>query len=296
MSAPRLSILIPFHNDDPSALVAALLAQAPRDIEICVLDDASTDTTVFETLKAQSALEPRLTALRAAGNLGRSGARNTLMAQSTARHILFLDADMMPGGDEFLGLWLHEVEHDTPVAFGGFIVPTSGPADTALHRSLSAASDCHSASEREARPAEATTTANLLVRRDVLEAVTFDGGFEGYGFEDTDWALRVSRQFDIRHIDNPAVHLGLDADERLLRKAAASARNFARLISRHEAQAQSWPNLRAARLLGRIPFARAARFAYAGIAKARFLPMRLRVFGFKLYRAAGFAEALKEMK
>ena len=60
-------------------------------------------------------------------------------------------------------------------------------------------------------PEKYVFTSNLLIRRDVFDAEPFDAGFVGWGWEDVEWGMRVSRRHPIAHIDNPATHLGLDA-------------------------------------------------------------------------------------
>ena len=83
----------------------------------------------------------------------------------------------------------------------------------AVHRALSGASECLPASERAKQPEKYVYTSNLLVRRDVFAAEAFDPGFSGWGWEDVEWAMRVSRRFEVVHIDNPATHLELTAEE-----------------------------------------------------------------------------------
>src|SRR5690606_22880811 len=133
-------------------------------------------------------------------------------------------------GDDFLRAWLDEADNFTAIAFGGFSVPERVARDAALHRALSASGDCLDAAARRRNPAQYVFTSNLLVRADVLRAVPFDAGFSGWGWEDAEWAARAAGRFAIVHIDNPAVHLGLESADTLLRRFRESAANYARFV------------------------------------------------------------------
>ena len=98
--------------------------------------------------------------------------------------------------------------------------------------------------ERARAPEKYVYTSNLLVRRDVFEAEAFDGAFTGWGWEDVEWAMRVSRRWPVLHIDNPATHMGLDTVEQLAGKYEQSAGNFARVVARHPDVVSTYPSYR----------------------------------------------------
>ncbi len=117
----RLSVLIPFFRDDPSRLLAAL-DQEGAPAEIVVLDDGSGDAALAARVaEAVRALALPARFVRLAANEGRAAGRNRLAAEARGRHLLFLDADMLPDADDFLDRWLWLIAaDDPPVAFGGF--------------------------------------------------------------------------------------------------------------------------------------------------------------------------------
>jgi hypothetical protein len=201
---------------------------------------------------------------------------------------------MRPDQDHFLGEWLRLARTGSAVAFGGFSL-LQAPQDRrfAVHRAIAGKSECVAAAERARQPEKYVYTSNLLVRRDVFAAEAFDPGFSGWGWEDVEWAMRVSRRFHVDHIDNPATHMGLDTVQALAAKYEQSAPNFARLAARHPDIVSAYPSYRAARLLKRIPGVSILRRALKAAAVAPVLPTAMRALSLRVYRAALYTEAVQ---
>ena len=96
-AAPWLGLLVPAHNAarHVETCLRSLLDQAVGDpgIEVLVLDDASSDDTGAILERLAAAHPGQLRVLRAPRNGGISAARNRLLAEATARHLWFVDAD-----------------------------------------------------------------------------------------------------------------------------------------------------------------------------------------------------------
>lgn len=294
--APRLSVLTPFYRYDSSPLLARCAA-APQDVEFVLLDDGSGDAALLaRVVAAAQATGAQVRIIVREGNSGRATARNRLIAEARGDYVLFLDADMIPDRASFLLSWLSVTRCQQPdVAFGGLSLRhATRTRNNALHHNLFGRSDCRSAEQRARSPAQTVATANLLVRRNFLNAYPFDAGFTGWGFEDTEWALRAARATQILHVDNPATHAGLDSAETLLRKSAEAGRNFARLAAKHPDVVRRFAGHRAARLLRAAPARRAIRTASAWLALDPIgaAPMPVRRMALKLYRTAHYAEHL----
>ena len=297
-ATPTLSVLIPFHRDDPVRLLQALGREAQAlgaRVEVVVLDDGSDDGALHARVAAEVArlrLPARLVRLHV--NAGRAKGRNRLAAHGRARRLLFLDSDMLPDRADFLAAYLTLIDRDDPaVVFGGFSVEQVEPsAEHALHRALAARADCLPAAIRTRTPEKYVFTSNLLVRRDVLEAEAFDEGFAGWGWEDVEWGARVSRRFGVRHIDNTATHLGLDTARALAAKYEQSAGNFGRLAARHPDLVGAYPSFRLARALRLAPGRRLWRRALKALALQPRAPLAARVVAMKLYRATLYAEVV----
>lgn len=293
---PRLSVLTPFFRYDPSALLRAF-GRAPAGVEFILLDDGSASAElVSNVVSAAQATGAPARVIVCGENIGRARGRNRLIAEAQGDYVLFLDADMLPDTSAFLSVWLGVIETQEPrVAFGGLsLVHAARTTDTALHHALFARSDCQPARHRARRAAQATASSNLLVERAFLQAHPFDDNFTGWGFEDTDWALDVSRIEDIMHVDNPATHAGLDDVTTLMRKASEAGPNFGRLARKHPAQITHFAAHRVARALRATPARKAQQNLYSWIVRdpRGVTPMRLRCAAFKLLRASHFAEHL----
>ena len=93
---PRVSILIPAYNSEQVILRAldSALAQTLDDIEIIVIDDASTDLTL-EIVLERKKNEPRILVCSRDTNGGPAAARNLGLAMATGEWIALLDADDM---------------------------------------------------------------------------------------------------------------------------------------------------------------------------------------------------------
>lgn len=295
--APRLSVLTPFHRDDPTLLIRALArSQVGAQVELVLLNDGGGDAALLSRVLV--ALDGAPFAARVVvwgANRGRSAARNRLIELAQGRHALFLDADMIPESGDFLERWLDLIaERDPQAAFGGFTVARETEPAYRLHRAMADSSDCRDAQARAHDPAQFTATSNLLVRRDLLCAVPFDDGFKGWGWEDVDWALRAAERAEILHIDNPARHAGLDDVDTLLRKFRQAGPNYARLASKHPAAVARFRSHQAARFVAAIPGALRAKPLLEWLARDPFgiAPLIARRAALKLYRTAIYAEHL----
>ncbi|HEV2082785.1 MAG TPA: glycosyltransferase family 2 protein [Brevundimonas sp.] len=290
---PRLSVLIPFLRDDPMTLLAALGATPTSAAELIVLDDGTGDPDLTARLKLtirDLALPARLVTLPA--NEGRSRGRNRLAQAARGGHLLFLDSDMLPDATDFLAEWVRLVETEDPaVAFGGFsLKQASTDRRFAVHRAMAGRSETLDAATRAKTPEKYVFTSNLLVRRDVFEAEAFDPGFAGWGWEDVEWAMRVSRRWPVRHVDITATHMGLDDAAALAGKYEQSAANFARVVQRHFDLVSSYPSYRVARRLKALPGLALLRPWLKRLALSEAAPVGARAFSLRLYRAALYAD------
>ena len=104
MTTPELSVVVPTH--DVGLWVGELLSSIledqstpaePVDLEVIVVDDASTDET-FEIAEAYAARDPRLTVVRSPGR-GGGQARNHGVSLARGRFLAFADGDdLVPRG------------------------------------------------------------------------------------------------------------------------------------------------------------------------------------------------------
>ncbi len=94
MNIPRISVVLPTHNraDYLALAVASALAQTESDIELIVVDDASTDNTP-ELLAHLAVADKRIHVIRNNVSVGGAGARNAGIQASRGEWVAFLDDD-----------------------------------------------------------------------------------------------------------------------------------------------------------------------------------------------------------
>lgn len=295
--SPRLSILIPFYKDDPSDLLADLGAQigGAHAVDIWLYDDGSNDkaleTRMSQAVKAAPASVHLMTA---SGNRGRSYARNKLQESAGAEWVLFLDADMRPVTDHFIADYLTAIEGGAAdIIFGGFHVPkhTENP-EHELHRAFSETSDCLTLEQRKTFGPQYVCSSNLCVRKSVLDAEPFDPDFTGWGWEDSEWAARVAKRFHLEHVDIPALHLGLETTDTLLNRFKDSGANYQRFTHKHPDIAKTLTLYNVTQQLKKVPGQKLLRPLLKAFVKLSILPVKVRLFALKLWRASWYAEAL----
>ena len=293
---PKLSVLIPYFKDDPTALLHALLSQTAvqTDVEVLIYDDGTGDKELNTKVCAavKSAHSP-VHLMIAHENKGRSAARNALQQNAKADWVLFLDADMRPVSHLFLQNYVELIEAKAgDVIFGGFTVAEKAETpDQELHRALSEVSDCLSLAARQAAGPQFVASSNLAVRKVVLDAEGFDDGFTGWGWEDSEWAARAAKRFTLIHADIPALHLGLETTETLLRRFKTSGHNYVRFTEKHPDIAQTLSLYQISQTLRKTPGQKLMRPVLKLAVKLKIMPMKLRLLALKLWRASHYAEA-----
>lgn len=293
---PTLSVLIPYFRDNPAELVKSLVAQcADKNVEILVYDDGTGDKAVNATLSsiAKSSESLCVKLLLAEQNRGRSFARNRLMLEARAEWVLFLDADMLPCDEAFVQKYLDAIKaENTDIIFGGFQVEDKAQRkDLELHRAFSETSDALDANARNLYGPQYVCSSNLCVKKSVLEAEPFDDGFQGWGWEDSEWAARVATKYRLAHADIPALHLGLETTDTLLSRFQTSGPNYLRFTQKHPEIARSLKLYSVVQKVKHLPGQKLCRPLLKFMVKLNVLPIRLRLLALKLWRASWYAES-----
>jgi hypothetical protein len=115
------------------------------------------------------------------------------------------------------------------------------------------------ASIRNRDPGKYILTANVLLKKEVFLGTPFDEGFLGYGYEDTDWGIRLAKTKRILHIDNTVSHLGLDTKLTCYNKMRDSVQNYLRIRDKY-------PDVFAAAPVGKL--AECCKYLPGGILRA----------------------------
>jgi|GEM_PF-327990 len=183
---PRLSVVAPAYNaaDTLGYCLDSLLAQEMRDMEVLVVDDGSTDSTLA-LAEAYAAKDARVRVFGFARNRGVSEARNHGLEQARGAYIGFCDADDWVAPGMFAALLRAVEDNDAQVSFCAVIKEyPSGPVEVSLPwpdgTVLDIAAIRNDLAPRmvaldfdgEALPLSGYTPRNLFAR-EVLEGVSF---------------------------------------------------------------------------------------------------------------------------
>ncbi len=218
--------------------LAMSIENLPVDFEIIVFDD-SADSTYYAWHNRFSK-DKRFRIFSAAKNKGRSASRNFLMRQANGSHCVLLDGDMWVDSD-FMHHYLDAIEEYPEMVLVGGIKYDQSAAG--LRLKIGAEREAIAALDRQKQPYRAFTAANVAIPMAVAKNIQFDESIVTYGHEDTVFGLALKEQaIPIKHIDNPAIHLGLDDDETYLKKVEESLKTLAglwftnHLVKKHAAE------------------------------------------------------------
>jgi len=215
-----LSILIPLHNYNVVPLVEALReAMKVENIpyEIIILNDASTH---FLEENSILSAKPSVHYEILETNIGRSKIRNLLAKKAKYDWLLFLDTDVLPKAPEFLSNYFKYMDTEAKVVYGGILYTDNKPEQSRLLRWIYGRQrEALSSEIRTKKPYISFLTLNFLIRKSILNQVSFNESIPNLRHEDTLFSYNLQQQrIPIIHIDNPVYHLGLDKFDAALRK------------------------------------------------------------------------------
>ena len=215
-SGPLVSIVI-LNRDGASDLrrcLPALAATAYRDVELIVVDNASSDDSLAVLRAFRPPFPVRI--IENPTNESFSTANNRAVATSDGELVLFLNNDIEPIGTHWLGHLVDGLADPSVVAVGARLIYPRRTSvaraglrfadlslqhggvgfriedGVALPEPLGAGADPLSDWAAAVRDVPALTAACLLVRRTAFDAVGgFDPGYD-YGLEDVDLCLRLA--------------------------------------------------------------------------------------------------------
>jgi len=210
-----LSILIPVFKYDVSELVAELALQCENTsspFEIICADDGS-------GCEPPKILESNFTWHVNHENQGRAATRNILASMAKFENLLFLDADVLPKSPSFITDYLSHVNNS--VVCGGIDYKSEKPAEDYLLRwNYGHKKEARSAQFRNKNPYASFMTGNFMCKKSVFEKTTFNATLKTYGHEDTLFGKNLLETgLEIRHVDNPVYHFGLETNSEFLAKS-----------------------------------------------------------------------------
>jgi FMN phosphatase YigB (HAD superfamily) len=161
-------------------------------------------------------------------NLGRSKIRNWLGNSAYFEYLLFLDGDSTIPGKNFIRNYLEQLPTDS-VLYGGTSYKKSPPTAKRkyLHWLYGRKAESLPASKRRKYPYRHFHTNNFIVPASVFKDFRFNEDIKGYGYEDLLYAANLqNHKVEIKHIDNPVIHDGLEYNHAFIEKTKQAIKNL----------------------------------------------------------------------
>lgn len=231
-----LSILIPVYNYSVVYLVKSLHQQGLQlniPFEILVVDDNSHFT--FNDENSQVNELKNVSYIRLEKNIGRSRIRNILAQKAKFEYLLFMDCDARVPSKDYLQNYIDNCLGNV-VLCGGTDYDKNLPSPSCqLRWHYGISREKRTAEERSIEPNSSFTTFNFLISKEIFNQVGFDESLNRYGHEDTLFGIELKRKgFEVQHIDNPLIHIGLDSNKDFVFKTKQSVKNLHILVKEHE--------------------------------------------------------------
>jgi glycosyltransferase involved in cell wall biosynthesis len=230
-----ISILVPVFNHDVAALVQELgsqLSALGQPSEIIVADDHSADEYRQRNRSLQGIPYVQYTELPR--NLGRLRIRLHLASLARYEWLLFLDSDSRVISPSFIKNYLQYLDNTSGVITGGRVYEKDPPADCRfmLHWKYG------STRENIFKQKTGFLTNNFCIRKGLLNQLSFDAPWQGYGHEDTWIGIQLEQlRAQVKIIQNPILHDGLEPTDIFLQKSLAAVENLPVLASACSADA-----------------------------------------------------------
>ena len=193
---PLVSVVIPTHNraHHLARAVSSVLSQTHRNLEIIVVDDASTDET---NSVLASCIDSRLQVIRSRARKGAAHARNQGIRSASARFVAFLDSD-----DEWLAAKIERQVAAFSVTEAPAVVYTGMWIDRGGKRTFDVADPEGMAFDRLLMFAGPITTSGIMVDRELVgDELYFDESMTA--FQEGELLLRISRSARIGRVPEP---------------------------------------------------------------------------------------------
>ena len=215
-----LSILIPTYNYSVVNLVNQVHKQsleAAIEFEIIVVDDFSSDLLIIEQNNEIIKLG-FCQYIKNEKNIGRTASRNLLANKAKYKSLLFLDADVLPKSTNFINNFNIKENKNYQIIFGGVCYSETKPERNQILRwKYGKEREAKSLKERLIEP-YFIISASLLIKKDVFIS-TNSNNTNTYGLDILFSNNLKTTNINVRHIDNPVYHLGLETNQTFIKKS-----------------------------------------------------------------------------
>lgn len=230
------SILIPVYNFDISELVKSLVEQAKlitSNFEILIIDDKS-DNSFIDLNKKLNELD-KVSFHLLEKNIGRSKIRNLLFEKAKYENCLILDCDVEIVNQDFLSKYFKNLNNN--IVVGGHVYTKESPKDKTkyLHWLYGKNIEVKGIEKRLQNPYASFMTNCFAINKSTFSKIKFDVNLTKYGHEDTLFGFELKKKkIEIKHIENPVLHLGIEVEKVFLRKQEEALKNLAFLYKNQD--------------------------------------------------------------
>jgi glycosyltransferase involved in cell wall biosynthesis len=211
-SEKSISVLIANFNWDVSALIKEIhgqLTSAKVPFEILCYDNSKDSVCDNENQKLND-LE-NVTYRVEHHHIGRSQNRNKLAQDAKLDWFLFLDGDSSIPNSNFIDKYLTTSKSAMVVCGGTAYAEKPSDKNLLLRWTYGKEREEISAEKRNENSNSGFSSFNFLIKREAFELIGFNNALTQYGHEDTLFGQDLKKHhFNVLHINNPLVHLGLD--------------------------------------------------------------------------------------
>jgi glycosyltransferase involved in cell wall biosynthesis len=224
-----ISILIPVYNYEIAEMAGALHAlQSDFPFEIIFAEDGSDEKFINTNQKTMHSY-PEMKHWISTQNKGRAAIRNQLARMASFDYLLFLDADTIPFDSEFIHRY-EKVLKENILIYGGRSYTSDSPKERNkfLHWKYGKTREVIPLVKRRKFPYRSFMTNNFLIPKSLFNSIGgFDEEIQSYGHEDTIFGMLLRQnQIEILHIENAAIHMGIEEDQIFIKKSLKAAENL----------------------------------------------------------------------
>ena len=231
-----ISVVIPTYNRKKQLpeCIRSVLAQTYRNIEVLVVDDASTDGTeeLFHEIE-----DPRLHYMRYETNRGACYARNYGAKRAKGELIAFQDSDDTWYEDKLEKQYRFLCEHEVDLCFCGM----NRIAENGNHFHFPAHGFHPEHALEDFLAENRASTQTMLMWKNVWEQVQFDEEIRRY--QDWDFGIRAAKDFTLGYLPDALVDSEVGADS--ISSRVKSYPHLLHLYKKHEALYEMYPKSKA---------------------------------------------------
>jgi len=220
-----ISILIPCYNYNAYDIVSRLEKECLTlgiVFEIICIDDAS--FSPLNELNQKINVLTNCKFFESKKNIGRSANRQLLSQKAQYKWLLYLDVDVKPLNEDFIKVYLNEINKGFEVVFGGFNYKKIESNN--LRYLFGKSREDIPSIIRNKKPYKYIISSNFLVKKVIFDRINRNININGYGMDYFFGALLKENSISIKHIDNEVTHYGLDNNSKFLIKTNEALKNL----------------------------------------------------------------------